>query len=184
MGSNVSCGCSSSKTCPQPGWANHTIFTTACCHRDDEVVIYLTNGLLVIFKFCYSPDFMLSKIRELFRVFHTVLHRRCYRMAMGKWAVRVFRCLAIKCSIIVKHGYCGQSFACSDMTLVLQNVFLSPDAREVRPCTVNNGECEHFCNDSTGQVVCSCFTGFSLDANTKTCSGELSETDNWFTNLV
>ena len=38
-------------------------------------------------------------------------------------------------------------------------------------CLVDNGGCGHVCTDGIGQYSCSCYTGYTLEANQATCVG-------------
>ena len=42
---------------------------------------------------------------------------------------------------------------------------------DVNECTVSNGGCEQLCTDISLGNDCSCYLGYSLDANLKNCSG-------------
>ena len=42
---------------------------------------------------------------------------------------------------------------------------------DVNECAVSNGGCEQLCTDISFGNDCSCYPGYSLDANLKNCSG-------------
>ena len=44
---------------------------------------------------------------------------------------------------------------------------------DVDECATNNGGCNHTCANKQGTFQCSCDAGYSLDANNKTCSGNV-----------
>ena len=39
-------------------------------------------------------------------------------------------------------------------------------------CDTRNGGCQHNCDDSSGDVVCSCQGGFLLEADGMSCQGK------------
>ena len=39
-------------------------------------------------------------------------------------------------------------------------------------CGSNNGNCEQVCRNRAGSFICDCFSGFVLNDDKKTCSGE------------
>ncbi len=55
---------------------------------------------------------------------------------------------------------------------VTASSFCPDDVTDLFPCTDNNGGCGHLCNDSTGQVVCSCLPGYVLDGDNVGCIGK------------
>ena len=42
---------------------------------------------------------------------------------------------------------------------------------DVNECAVSNGGCEQICTDITLGNTCSCYSGYSLDANLNSCTG-------------
>ena len=50
---------------------------------------------------------------------------------------------------------------------------LNPALTDVDECATNNGGCEHYCTNTIGSFVCSCYTGYTLDGDGRTCLGEL-----------
>ena len=56
----------------------------------------------------------------------------------------------------------------SDIVLVEMN---SSSASETNECLTNNGGCAQRCNNTVGSFTCSCNTGYSLDADARTCVG-------------
>ena len=40
-------------------------------------------------------------------------------------------------------------------------------------CAVGNAGCDHICNNTHGSYYCSCHHGYSLDTNSKTCTGKI-----------
>jgi hypothetical protein len=47
---------------------------------------------------------------------------------------------------------------------------------DVNECLVNNGGCEHFCNNNIGSFTCSCKSGFTLSADQRSCE-DVNECD-------
>lgn len=47
-------------------------------------------------------------------------------------------------------------------------VFISDTNR----CSVNNGGCEHFCDEASGKLQCRCKSGYELLSDGKSCRGE------------
>ena len=43
---------------------------------------------------------------------------------------------------------------------------------DVDECATNNGGCDHYCTNTIGNFVCSCYPGFTLDGDERTCLGE------------
>ena len=43
---------------------------------------------------------------------------------------------------------------------------------DVNECAVSNGGCEQVCTDVSLGNNCSCYSGYSLDANLKNCTGK------------
>ena len=48
-------------------------------------------------------------------------------------------------------------------------------AADVNECSTNNGGCSHVCTNTVGSFVCSCNTGYELDSDETTCSGECND---------
>ena len=44
---------------------------------------------------------------------------------------------------------------------------------DVDECATNNGGCDHYCTNTIGSFVCSCYPGYTLDGDGHTCLGEL-----------
>lgn len=45
---------------------------------------------------------------------------------------------------------------------------------DIDECTINNGGCQHMCQNKQGSYKCACRKGFFLDGNGRTCSGKIS----------
>ena len=43
-------------------------------------------------------------------------------------------------------------------------------------CSFRNGGCSHHCNDTGASRVCSCYDGYSLQSDQRTCRGEFNHT--------
>ena len=43
---------------------------------------------------------------------------------------------------------------------------------DIDECGTNNGGCSQVCTDNDGSFVCSCNTGYELDADGVTCNGK------------
>ena len=39
-------------------------------------------------------------------------------------------------------------------------------------CATNNGGCDHYCTNTIGSFVCSCYPGYTLDGDGRTCLGK------------
>ena len=50
---------------------------------------------------------------------------------------------------------------------------LNPALTDVNECTTNNGGCDHYCTNTIGSFFCSCYPGYTLDGDGRTCQGEL-----------
>ena len=44
--------------------------------------------------------------------------------------------------------------------------------KDINECAANNGGCSQVCTDNEGSFVCSCNTGYELDADGATCNGK------------
>ena len=44
---------------------------------------------------------------------------------------------------------------------------------DVDECVTNNGGCDHYCTNTIGSFVCSCYPGYTLDGDGRTCLGKL-----------
>ena len=44
---------------------------------------------------------------------------------------------------------------------------------DVNECGTNNGGCQQQCTNTVGSYSCSCYTGYTLNSNGKTCTGML-----------
>ena len=42
---------------------------------------------------------------------------------------------------------------------------------DVDECATNNGGCDHYCTNTIGSFVCSCYPGYTLDVDGRTCLG-------------
>lgn len=42
----------------------------------------------------------------------------------------------------------------------------------VNQCNINNGGCQHICDDSRGRGLCRCRQGYRLNPDGRTCEGE------------
>ena len=40
-------------------------------------------------------------------------------------------------------------------------------------CDIDNGGCDHFCNETIESYTCSCYPGYTLQEDEHTCVGEL-----------
>ena len=49
-------------------------------------------------------------------------------------------------------------------------VIFFPDINE---CSVDNGMCDHVCNNHIGGYDCDCTPGYSLDEDGRTCNGNV-----------
>ena len=45
-------------------------------------------------------------------------------------------------------------------------------SQDINECDTTNGRCEHSCTNTIGSFICSCDTGYQLDGNGLSCSGE------------
>ena len=43
---------------------------------------------------------------------------------------------------------------------------------DINECDTDNGGCSQVCTDNDGSFVCSCNTGYELDADGTTCNGK------------
>ena len=64
--------------------------------------------------------------------------------------------------VLVKKSYC------------LVNCMAYTIFTDVNECATNNGNCGQVCVDTAGSYFCSCNSGYSLNANARTCSGRES----------
>ena len=48
---------------------------------------------------------------------------------------------------------------------------------DVDECAINNGGCDHYCNNTMGSFECNCMTGFSLAVDGSSCTGEITNTN-------
>ena len=46
---------------------------------------------------------------------------------------------------------------------------------DVNECLSNNGGCAQICTNTVGSFTCSCNTGYSLGADTRSCVGKRSQ---------
>ena len=53
--------------------------------------------------------------------------------------------------------------------MILVVIYYTSDVNE---CTDNNGGCEHTCINNDGSYSCSCQSGYSLNSNSRNCSGK------------
>ena len=44
---------------------------------------------------------------------------------------------------------------------------------DINECEFNNGGCDHYCANTVGSFVCSCYHGHQLAGNGQTCLGNL-----------
>ena len=40
-------------------------------------------------------------------------------------------------------------------------------------CDVDNGGCDHYCTETINNYTCSCYPGYTLQADGKTCTGKM-----------
>ena len=55
------------------------------------------------------------------------------------------------------------------MQTVPKIYFLGPDINE---CAMYNGNCSQICTNTNGSYLCSCSSGYGLNADNRTCTGE------------
>jgi len=51
------------------------------------------------------------------------------------------------------------------------------ECEDSNECAVNNGGCEHVCQDTVGSYVCSCDPGYALSDNQFSCEGQIFSID-------
>ena len=51
--------------------------------------------------------------------------------------------------------------------------FFIADDSPLNPCDVDNGRCEHFCENHHGMVNCLCDAGYQLHSNGTSCVGKI-----------
>ena len=51
---------------------------------------------------------------------------------------------------------------------------LSIVCTDINECATNNGNCAQNCSNTVGSYLCSCGVGYIINANNRTCTGELS----------
>ena len=49
--------------------------------------------------------------------------------------------------------------------------------QDINECAYRNGNCSHICSNTLGSVICSCMTGYVLNADLRTCDGKMSTTN-------
>ena len=79
-----------------------------------------------------------------------------------------------------QHGYTQLQ----DKKTCVQESILTYNYKYVHPspfiavgslqCAVNNGGCSHICTDINGGIQCSCETGFELESDKTSCTGEMN----------
>ena len=56
------------------------------------------------------------------------------------------------------------------------NIMYSTDINE---CLANTNNCAQTCSNTVGSFTCGCNSGFTLDSNAQTCSGEIYASLSW-----
>ena len=59
---------------------------------------------------------------------------------------------------------------CQHISLIVYILYIFP--KDINECATNNGGCSQVCTDNEGSFVCSCNTGYELDADGTTCNGK------------
>ena len=59
------------------------------------------------------------------------------------------------------------------LKLIVKRNFILLHKIDVDECATNNGGCGHYCTNTIGSFVCSCYTGYTLHGNERSCLGEL-----------
>ena len=72
-------------------------------------------------------------------------------------------------SCICKEIICLILSQCSKQNL---GFTLNHPLTDVNECATNNGGCDHYCTNTIGSFVCSCYPGYTLDGDGRTCLGE------------
>ena len=51
---------------------------------------------------------------------------------------------------------------------------------DINECTIQNGFCSHYCNDTIGSYACSCGLGYELSSDMRTCKGKTYKVNNMY----
>lgn len=60
---------------------------------------------------------------------------------------------------------------CLDRNLLFLSI---PPFSDINECSLNNGGCEHTCENTMGSFECHCHAGYKLHWNKKDCIGKMS----------
>jgi len=58
------------------------------------------------------------------------------------------------------------------MIMMMMHTLVVAAAADINECDHQNGRCSQLCDNSIGSYRCSCFTGFHLSTDGRTCVGE------------
>ena len=58
--------------------------------------------------------------------------------------------------------------------IIRGDVFVKSLSLDINECTADTDNCQQMCSNTQGSFSCSCRSGYTLDSNGRTCSGESS----------
>uniref|UniRef100_A0A672P3C0 Signal peptide, CUB and EGF-like domain-containing protein 2 n=1 Tax=Sinocyclocheilus grahami TaxID=75366 RepID=A0A672P3C0_SINGR len=98
-----------------------------------------------------------------------------------------FQCVCNKGYTLYGLAHCGGKDTNSYFKLKKQNKKQTkrlpiPPFLDINECSLNNGGCEHTCENTMGSFECHCHAGYKLHWNKKDCIGKMSLSDSecWF----